>query len=373
MRSLLPLSMALLSASAMADTTTGEQGWIDQLLAELGASETVDTSKLIDWGVLPGPFVNPEQGFGIGVAAIGLYTPTGWQQNNPLSTLKLTSYASTSGSFGLGVENRTYLAGDSLRLLANAGISFSPSYYWGIGKQAAENEQAKTAYDAQILRFEPKLAVEIFPNGYLIGGWSYQQLSSIDADPGAFTEADQADSQASGLLIGLEYDSRDFEPNPASGHLLTLEWIGYDKTLGSDHDYQRLTANARTYWQLDSQSLLAIDAFGQFLDGDIPWYGYSEIGNASRMRGYYEGQYRDRTQLAAQIEWRRQLSGRHGMVAWAGAGNIAPSASKLFSDSWLPTVGVGYRFAFKARVNIRVDLGVGKDSTGFYFQVNEAF
>ncbi|GAK86470.1 outer membrane protein [Vibrio ponticus] len=51
-----------------------EQGWMDELLTKLGSSETVDESKLIDWGVLPGPFVNPEQGFGIGVAAVGLYT-----------------------------------------------------------------------------------------------------------------------------------------------------------------------------------------------------------------------------------------------------------------------------------------------------------
>ncbi|MGL5358755.1 MAG: hypothetical protein ACRDBI_03425, partial [Shewanella sp.] len=42
-----------------------EDDWLEQLLTQLGASATVDEDKFIDWGVLPGPFVNPEQGLGI--------------------------------------------------------------------------------------------------------------------------------------------------------------------------------------------------------------------------------------------------------------------------------------------------------------------
>lgn len=93
--------LALTSVSAFAKP---QSSWVDNLLEKLGSSDTVDTRKLIDWGVLPGPFVNPEQGLGIGIAAVGLYTPTGWQSADPYSTLTLTSYASTSGSYGLGLK-----------------------------------------------------------------------------------------------------------------------------------------------------------------------------------------------------------------------------------------------------------------------------
>ena len=41
--------------------------------------------------------------------------------------------------------------------------------------------------------------------------------------------------------------------------------------------------------------------------------------------------------------------------------------------STLPSAGVGYRFEFKPRVNVRLDYGIGKGSSGFYFQVGEAF
>ncbi len=103
-----------------------EQDWIDNLLTELGSSETINVEDGIDWGVLPGPFVNPEQGFGFGVAAVGLYAPSDWVETTPYSTVAVKSYVSTSGSYGLGVENRTYLKGDTLRFLADGWISHAP-------------------------------------------------------------------------------------------------------------------------------------------------------------------------------------------------------------------------------------------------------
>jgi hypothetical protein len=39
----------------------------------------------------------------------------------------------------------------------------------------------------------------------------------------------------------------------------------------------------------------------------------------------------------------------------------------------LPSGGVGYRWELKERVNIRVDFGVGRESTSFSFGLNEAF
>ncbi|MGL5043526.1 MAG: BamA/TamA family outer membrane protein, partial [Plesiomonas sp.] len=72
--------------------------------------------------------------------------------------------------------------------------------------------------------------------------------------------------------------------------------------------------------------------------------------------------------------YRKHLSGRHGMALWVGVGTITSQAKSLFTQAdWLPNAGIGYRFEFKPRVNIRFDLGFGKNTSGFYFHVNEAF
>lgn len=366
----LPL-LALLPAVSMAETS--DEDWVDRLLTELGSSETINVEEGIDWGVLPGPFVNPEQGLGFGVAAVGLYAPYDWVETTPFSTVAVKSYVSTSGSYGLGVENRTYLRGDTLRILADGWISHAPGYYWGVGRLAAEEAGNKTKQQAQILRFTPRVSYQFLPETYATIGWDIQHYSQQESDGPLLQGAALENSLSSAAIVSLEYDSRDFEPNPQRGRLLSAEWAAYRRDFGSDNDYDRVTLNYRQYQRLSSCSILAWEVFGQAVTGDVPWYAFSELGSDKRMRGYYIGQYRDNYQLSAQVEWRHQFNARHGMVSWMGAGNIASDADGLFEESWLPTLGVGYRFAFKPRINVRFDLGIGKDSTGFYFHINEAF
>ncbi|MFO5976518.1 hypothetical protein ACLBSL_16985, partial [Klebsiella pneumoniae] len=107
--------------------------------------------------------------------------------------------------------------------------------------------------------------------------------------------------------------------------------------------------------------------------GEVPWSMMPLLGSDERMRGYYQGRYRDKNVVSGQLEYRRQLTWRHGIVAWAGAGTMGPSLSSLNNGRWLPSAGIGYRFEFKPRVNVRLDYGIGNGSSGFYFQVGEAF
>ncbi|WP_427307929.1 hypothetical protein [Cupriavidus sp. H39] len=53
--------------------------------------------------------------------------------------------------------------------------------------------------------------------------------------------------------------------------------------------------------------------------------------------------------------------------------SIAPKPGDLPSAHWLPNAGIGYRFEFKPRVNVRLDAGFGRRTRGAYFQINEAF
>jgi hypothetical protein len=39
----------------------------------------------------------------------------------------------------------------------------------------------------------------------------------------------------------------------------------------------------------------------------------------------------------------------------------------------LPNFGVGYRFVVQGRMAVRLDMGAGRESTGFYFSFNESF
>jgi hypothetical protein len=61
----------------------------------------------------------------------------------------------------------------------------------------------------------------------------------------------------------------------------------------------------------------------------------------------------------------------HGFVLFAGAGSVGQDPSEF--SNWLPCVGIGYRFQVQPRMNLRIDFGFGLESTGFYFNFNEAY
>ena len=178
---------------------------------------------------------------------------------------------------------------------------------------------------------------------------------------------------SSGVSIDLSWDDRDFVPNPRKGQYANLRYTYYAPGLGSDTRFDEFHLHYSRYQALSEKSVLAWEADGVLTQGDVPWSMLPLLGSDERMRGYYQGRYRDKNVVSTQLEYRRQLTWRHGIVAWVGAGTMGPSVDELNNGRWLPTAGVGYRFEFKPRVNIRLDYGIGKGSSGFYFQVGEAF
>ncbi len=73
------------------------------------------------------------------------------------------------------------------------------------------------------------------------------------------------------------------------------------------------------------------------------------------------------------LELRQHIWHRIGAVAWVGAGTVAPSLGEMRWRKVLPCVGVGYRWEFKKRCNVRLDFGIGRGETSFMFNINEAF
>ncbi len=178
---------------------------------------------------------------------------------------------------------------------------------------------------------------------------------------------------SSGFATSLRYDTRDFIPNPRHGVLAQLGYAHFSPDTGSDSRFERYEAQLRSYFALGNMRELAWETNGAFTQGNVPWNQLPSLGNSHRMRGYYEGRYRDRNTLSTQLEYRQKLNWRHGYVLWAGAGTMASRWHGLTRNPWLPTVGTGYRFTFKPGFNVRLDYGLGKNSSGFYFQAGEAF
>jgi hypothetical protein len=125
-------------------------------------------------------------------------------------------------------------------------------------------------------------------------------------------------------------------------------------------------------WEVRSRSCL----------GDVPWTELSQIGTPWDMRGYVWGQYRDELMVYTMGEYRHMfnrktpnkkgsLESRWGFATWLGLGAVAPDIASI--PSVLPNAGIGLRFETEKRSNIRVDYGVGTNSSAFYVTFYEAF
>ena len=120
---------------------------------------------------------------------------------------------------------------------------------------------------------------------------------------------------------------------------------------------------------------MALQAYGYFTEGNVPWSEMGALGSDVIMRGYYSGRYRDKNYIAAQAEYRVPLNKVSGFVFFAGFGEVAHTLNAFTVQGLKPDAGLGYRFTVdrRERLNIRLDYGIGRNTTNFYFTIAEAF
>ncbi len=375
-RPLLLCAVGLLAVPAARANLPGREQ-IDAWLQKMGDSESFDAAKGVNWGVMPGPFYTPELGVGIGTAVVGMYRPDPDDKVSQNSTLSLSGYVSSTGAFGLTMQNYAFYAQDRWRFFLDGAISHTPTWYWGKGFTAGDKESAKEEYTAQVLDLRPTIYRRLAPHVYLGVGWTLdlQHAAQMDVnDPRKIEDTAQGPSSVSnGGSVEFSWDDRDFMPNPRKGQYARLRYTHFSPDVGSDTQFDEYQLHYSRYHSVDENTVLAWETDGAFTQGEVPWNMLPLLGSNHRMRGYYEGRYRDKNAVSGQLEYRRKLSWRHGVVGWIGAGTMGPSFSSLDNGRWLPSAGVGYRFEFKPRMNVRLDYGIGKGSSGFYFQAGEAF
>jgi Omp85 superfamily domain len=120
---------------------------------------------------------------------------------------------------------------------------------------------------------------------------------------------------------------------------------------------------------------LAFNGVISLAAGDVPFHQMPVIGGTKKMRGYFEGTYRDENLLMLQSEYRFPLFWRLGGVVFGGLGEVSDKPNKWSFGNVRYNFGAGARFVLdKAqRINMRLDYGIGYKSTGFYLTIGEAF
>lgn len=352
------------------DSVKGEKrNVIQKVLDYFDDTNKEKPDKAFDISFIGGPYYSNETKFGIGLIASGLYRTHREDKTLPLSNVSLYSTFSTSGFYGIGIRNNSQFR--NYRLDLDLGFSSLPSRYWGIGYDAGQADRY-TEYTLNEIYVNGSF-MRRFGNLYAGVSGVVRNENGVSFDEISYLEGQRHRITSVGAGVIASYDTRDFIPNPNRGVYLKAEYIHFAKGLGSTHSFSQTDMIASYYQSVWKGGILAFDLHGQFNSGTVPWSMMAAMGNSRRMRGYYEGRYRDKKILEGQVELRQKVYGRSGVAVWAGAGNVFHRTDEVRLDETLPTFGIGYRWEFKKRVNIRLDYGIGRSQSGFYFNINEAF
>ena len=322
--------------------------------------------------VIGGPFYSSDVKFGLGLVVAGQY-------HHGTDTLAIPSIASlkaklsTTLFYGIGIEGLHIFPGDQLRLQYNIDFQSMPTYFWGIGYAAGRDTDNKTKYtDKRVnVRIDAlaRLSGPLFVGGLIQG--CHAEAEKIH-NPDFWNGLPR---HVTGFAIGAEvrYDSRDIPQNAYSGWELILAGKWWPKFLSNGNAFGSVEFSASHYHPVWNGGILAGRFHTICTMHNTPWALMPTYGGSNIMRGYYEGQYRDKCEFDMTFELRQHVWRRSGVVAWVGFGSIFPYVSALRLNHILPNAGIGYRWEFKKRVNVRLDLGIGKGCYGIEFGIHEAF
>ena len=304
---------------------------------------------------------------------------------NRLDTVSRSSNIVVVGMFStrkqvlFALNGTQYFNREQYILEEQLSTSYFPDKFWGLGNNTLDNQEESYSFRQAYLYFhlKRKMATKFFVGivyeaqkvwdiNYVQGG--LLDKAAIPGINGYFI---------SGIGTSLSYDSRNNAFAPDKGLYMQLFWNHFDRTWGSDFNYNNWVADIRTYQKLGDKSTLALQLLTFSSNGaEVPLRSLAAFGGATKMRGYYEGRFRDKQQMFFQGEYRFPVYKFLQAVVFGGLGSVASEWKEYAMDNIKYSAGGGLRFVLskQEKLSLRLDYGVGQGTNrGFYVQLGEAF
>ena len=324
---------------------------------------------------LPVVFRLPETRFGGGVGGLATF---GFARDSIGAKLSQISFGATYTQnkqilvffpFKVFTHNNKYY-------FASENGWFRYNYiYSGIG----ENLVAEEKYGADYERIRLLASRAIHPNTYLgirLNFEKYNVTSTVDGGELASGRINGSKkSRTLGLGMSILRDTRDQVFYPRKGIFSEVFVVPSSRIFGANRNFTKISADIANYKSLRKKTVLASNYVFTANIGDVPFNQLAYLGGQYRMRGIFEGYFRDKNSLIIQQEIRQEIWKRLGAVAFgsmAFLGSQETSFLRLNKPKF--TYGAGLRIATKNHLNIRLDYALSPYGKGnFYATIGEAF
>lgn len=359
------------------------------LLLLAGLTTPADSvKKQVSIFPLPVVYYTPETRFAYGAAVSATFrfrrdfqrlptdtvqAPKPWAIPRPSNTMLLAAYTQNKQillflPFQIFYDqNRYYFYGE-------IGYYRYNYNFYGLGQREVPRENYAVNY--------PRIRLNAFrrvaPHLYAGLRYEYENYNITQVDPAGLlatqTIAGSTGGRISGGGLGLFYDTRDNVFFPSKGVIADFSYLDHKQRFGSDFRYDRYVVDVSVYQKLSKRAIVAVNSVVSMTAGTAPFSALSLLGGTKRMRGYYEGRYRDQNMALVQAEGRIHVWNRLTAVVFGSIGLLGNDQILFRVNDPKAAYGAGLRFRINNDgLNIRADYGIGNQSTGLYLTIGEAF
>ena len=392
------LSLITVSALQAQETKNDSLTSHDSVFSQKELRRQRVAKRNFHYNILGGPSYSPDFGLLVGGSALMTFSIQPSDSTLKRSVLPMTIAFIFDGGINLFMKPQLFFKNDRFRIFGKFSYKNTQENYYGVGYSTNKNyvrSDTTSQYRYSGVQINPWFLFRL-GNTNLFAGPQIDINYDHFTNPGKYLAMEESYTDAggdahgyknfnSGLGFLLTYDSRDVPSNAYQGMYLDFRGMMYHKIFGSDKNFYRLELDYRQYKQIGERKVIAWTAQSKNVFGkDIPLTQYSLTGTPFDLRGYYMGQYRDKSSHVVLAEyrqmfntdedtWLKRIIQHLGFVAWAGCGFMGPTATKV--EGVLPNYGVGLRIEVQPRMNVRLDLGKNtvNNQTLFYFNMTEAF
>lgn len=312
----------------------------------------------------------------------------GADPKTPVSVINAAAYYTQNKQFTVPLQVSVWNSKGTYNLLSDIRYMKYPQSTFGLGSNSSLTNEDPLDY--QYVRVYQYVLRKI--SGHLSAGigynldhyWKVSEKGLASGEQSEFAQYGAASkATSSGYSAHLLFDDRKNPINEKNGILALISYRNNVTWMGSNSNWQSLTADIRKFISLDpsSKNILGLWLYSWIiLDGkppylDLPSTGWDRVTNTGR--GFIQGRFRGKNMLYAESEYRFNLTrnGLLGAVLFANAQSFSTAAS-LKLQKVQPAAGLGIRIKLnkKSDTNVAIDYGFGTQGMrGLFVNIGEVF
>ena len=326
---------------------------------------------------LPFAFYTPDTRWGVGALGILTFNFKNDTLNARKSNFSFGASYTQLNQILIGTPFQIFVDNANYWIYGEFGFYRYQYNLFGVGNRIPIDYIEK--YQATYPRIRLNMLKKVMPNIYAGVRYTLDNFRYDKVEPNGFLAQQSIPGYFGGLVSGfaavVNYDSRNSIFYPDKGFLIETYFHVENKNTGSDFNYLRFSLDASHYRRLNKRMIQAFNF--SFMSNSIgtPFHQMATLGGSKKLRGYYDGKYRDYRHALLQTETRIIVYKRFGAAIFGGIGKVFKNADDIALNHIRWNIGAGLRYFIdeKQRIALRADLGFGIKSSGYYFTVSEAF